>query len=149
MRRPDQSTKPYAVRALIVQDGKILFIHHKFRDRSMFNKWTFPGGRLDDHEADPIAALHREMREELSLDVEIIGRIGVFYSRANLDYTIYGARPLGPIGAVKNDEIHDYTWLTPAEVYEWHTKERLQFGFEMRAVSSFLKSFPNMDQSIS
>jgi 8-oxo-dGTP pyrophosphatase MutT (NUDIX family) len=144
MSQPGEQTKPYAVRALLIQEGKILFIHHKFRDKAMFNKWTFPGGRLDEDEADPIAALHREMREELSLDIEVFGKIGVFYSRAKLDYTIYGARPLGPIGPVKGDEIHDFIWLTPAEVYEWHTKERLQFGFEMDVVSSFLRSFPEI-----
>ena len=142
MRQNHKSGKtPYAVRALLIKDGKILFIHHKFRNRAMFNKWTFPGGRLDEDEADPLEALHRELREELSVDVEIIGKIGVYYSRARLDYTIYGVRPLGPIGPIKTDEIRDFTWLTPAEVYEWHSKERLQFGFEMKAVSAFLKTY--------
>ena len=134
--------KPYAVRALLVQEEKILFIHHAFKNPEMFGKWTFPGGRLDAHEIDPLVTLHREMQEELSLEIDIIGKVGVFYSRANLDYTIFGARPLGPIGPLQTDEIRDVTWLTPAEVYEWHTKENLQFGFEMDAVSAYLKTFP-------
>ena len=134
--------KPYAVRALIVKDEKILLIHHAFKNPSMFGRWTFPGGRLDPDETDPLVTLHREMQEELSLEIEVIGEVGVFYSRANMDYTIFGVRPLGSIGPLQTNEIRDVTWLTPAEIYEWHTKEKLQFGFEMDAVSAYLKAFP-------
>ncbi len=137
-----KSEKPYAVRALLVKDEKILFIHHAFANPALFDKWTFPGGRLDSHEIDPLVTLHREMQEELSVDIEIVGKVGVYYSRAGRDYTIFGARPLGPIGPLKLDEIRDITWLTPAEVYQWHVREKLHFGFEMQAVSAYLKKFP-------
>jgi len=126
---------------LLVEDKKILFIHHLFKDPAMFDKWTFPGGRLDPHESDPLVTLHREMQEELSVEIEVVGKVGVFYSRSGWDYTIYGARPLGSIGPLKEDEIKEIAWLTPAEVYEWHSKEKLQFGFEMQAVSTYLKKF--------
>ncbi len=134
--------KPYAVRVILIKEGKILFIHHRFKNPAMFNKWTFPGGRLDDHETDPLVTLHREMQEELSVEIEVIGRVGVFFSRANRDYTIFAARPLGPIGPLQQEEIKDVAWLTPATVYQWHTNERLQFGFEMAAVSAYLKTYP-------
>lgn len=133
--------KPYAVRALLVQNGQILLIHHVFRDPAFFDKWTFPGGRLDPDETDPVAALHREMREELSLEIEVLGSLGIFYSRSGFDYTIFAARPLGPIGPLQPNEIRAITWLTPAEVYQWYTQEKLQFGFEMQAVSVYLKKF--------
>jgi 8-oxo-dGTP diphosphatase len=138
----DTITKPYGVRALLIKDGKILFIHHMFNDPDLFGKWTFPGGRLDPHETDPLATLHREMAEELSAEIEVIGTVGVFYSRSGADYVIFAARPAGSIGPVKDDEIREVAWLTPAEVYEWHIKEKLQFGFEMQAVSQYLKKFP-------
>ncbi|GAB4441620.1 MAG: hypothetical protein Kow0031_23650 [Anaerolineae bacterium] len=138
---PNPAKKPYAVRALIVNNGEILFIHHRFKNPAMFNKWTFPGGRLNQNETDPLQALHREMKEELSVEVEVFGKIGVFYSRARLDYTIYGATVLGSIGPLNEEEIRDTTWLTPAEVYNWHTRGRMQFGFEMKAVSAYLKKF--------
>jgi 8-oxo-dGTP pyrophosphatase MutT (NUDIX family) len=133
--------RPYAVRAVLVEAKSILFIHHVFNDPTLFGKWTFPGGRLDPDEFDPLAALHREMREELSVDIEVLGTLGVYYSRAGMDYAIFAARPLGPLGPLKTDEIRDITWLTPAEVYEWYTQEKLQFGFEMKAVSAYLKLF--------
>ncbi len=131
--------KPYAVRALVVDKQQILLINHVFKDRAMFGKWTFPGGRLDPDERDPLVALHRELLEELSVEVEILGCLGVFYSRSGLDYTIFVAQPLGPIGPLKSDEIRAVAWLTPAEVYEWYTQEKLQFGFEMKVVSAYLK----------
>lgn len=134
--------KPYAVRALLIKDRKILLIHHIFKNPELFGKWTFPGGRLDPDETDPLATLHREMQEELSVDIEVVGQVGLFYSRAGLDYLIYAARPLGPIGPLQKDEIREVAWLTPAELYQWYAKEKLQFGFEMEAVSVYLKKFP-------
>ncbi len=107
----------------------------------MFDKWTFPGGRLDPGETDPLAALHREVHEELSLDIEVLGRLGCFYSRSGFDYTIFVARPLGPVGPLNPEEIRETTWLTPAEAYEWYRKEKFQFGFEMKAILAYLKKF--------
>jgi 8-oxo-dGTP pyrophosphatase MutT (NUDIX family) len=107
----------------------------------MFGKWTFPGGRLDPEEVDPVAALHREVQEELSVDIELLGQLGVFYSRSGLDYTIYAARPLGSVGPLQSDEIREVIWLTPAEIYDLYAKDKLQFGFEMEAVSLYLKQF--------
>ena len=98
-----------------------------------------PGGRLDPEETEPLAALHREMQEELSIEIEVLGKLGCFYSRSGRDYTIFAARPLSPIGPVQTDEIREITWLTPTEIYEWHRQDKLQFGFELEAVSVYLK----------
>jgi len=73
----------------------------------MFGRWTLPGGRLDPDETDPQAALRREMREELSVEIELLGTVGRFYSRAGSDYMIFAARPLGPIGPLQKDEVRD------------------------------------------
>ena len=49
-----------------MKDNKVLLVHHK-----KFNKWTPPGGHIEDGEtADQ--ALIREWKEELSLDIAII-----------------------------------------------------------------------------
>jgi 8-oxo-dGTP pyrophosphatase MutT (NUDIX family) len=126
---------------MLIEEGKILFIHHLFNNPALFGKWTFPGGRLNPDEIDPLITLHREMREELSVEVEVIGEVGVFYSRSGADYTIFAARPLGPLGPIQADEIKEIAWLTPAEVYEWHTKEKLQFGFELDVICTYLKTY--------
>jgi 8-oxo-dGTP pyrophosphatase MutT (NUDIX family) len=129
------------VRALLVRDGQILLIHHRFKNPAMFDQWTFPGGRLDPDDSDVLSALHREMQEELSVDIEVLGELGVFYSRFGMDYTIFSARPLSDLGPFQSDEIREVLWLTPAEIYEFHANDKLQFGFEMDAVSVYLKQF--------
>ena len=115
-------------RAVLVEDKHILLIHHHFNDPSLFDKWTFPGGRLDPEEVDPLIALHREMREELSIEIEVLGELGVFYSRSGMDYTIFAARPLGPLGPLKADEIREITWLTPAEALTPSVLEEMDRG---------------------
>jgi 8-oxo-dGTP pyrophosphatase MutT (NUDIX family) len=50
----------------LVKDGKVLLVHHK-----KFNKWTPPGGHLEENET-PDQAVIREWKEELSLDVEVL-----------------------------------------------------------------------------
>ena len=81
------------------------------------------------------------MQEELSVEIEVLGKLGVFYSRSGMDYTIFAARPLDEVGPLQPDEIREVLWLTPAEIYELHTADKLQFGFEMEAVSAYLKQF--------
>ena len=75
------------------------------------------------------------------LEIDILAELGVFYNRSGLDYTIYVARPLGPVGPLQFEEVRRVAWLTPAEIYELYVKDRLQFGFEMEAVSAYLKWF--------
>jgi ADP-ribose pyrophosphatase YjhB (NUDIX family) len=129
------------VRAVLVRNGQILLIHHRFKDPAMFDKWTFPGGRLNPDDTDGLSALHREMQEELAVDIEVLGQLGVFYNRWGMDYTIFAARLLTEIGPLQRDEIREIRWLTPAEIYEYHANDKLQFGFEMDAVSAYLKQF--------
>jgi 8-oxo-dGTP pyrophosphatase MutT (NUDIX family) len=135
------SKKPYAARAFIVQDGCILFIHHTLKNPAIVGKWTLPGGRLDPHETQAVDALHREIQEELSLEIEILEELGCFYNRSGLEYRVFIARKLGEIGPLKKDEVREFAWLMPAEVYELHAKDKLQFGFEMEAVLTYLKKF--------
>jgi len=133
--------RPYAARAFIVQDGHILFIHHMFKNPALNGKWTLPGGRLDPHETHPVEALHRELQEELSVEIEIIEELGCFYTRSGLEYCVFVARKKGEIGPLKQDEVREFAWLMPADVYELHTKDKLQFGFEMDVVLAYLKKY--------
>jgi ADP-ribose pyrophosphatase YjhB (NUDIX family) len=56
------------VAGYIVHNNKVLLIHHKKLD-----KWIPPGGHIDENET-PDDALKREMKEELNLEIEILGR---------------------------------------------------------------------------
>ncbi|MFC1801407.1 NUDIX hydrolase [Nanoarchaeota archaeon] len=55
------------VSGYLIQDGKLLLIHHKKLD-----KWLPPGGHIDENET-PDDSLVREFKEEVGLDIELVG----------------------------------------------------------------------------
>ncbi len=61
------------VAAAIVRDGRVLVCRRK--EGAYAGQWEFPGGKVEVGENER-AALVRECREELGLDVAVAGRIG-------------------------------------------------------------------------
>lgn len=61
------------VAGLIVRDGKLLITQRGpiQKQPELALKWEFPGGKVESNES-PHAALIRELREELGVDVEIL-----------------------------------------------------------------------------
>lgn len=57
----------FTVSLFIVQDGKVLVIHHK-----KLGQWLPIGGHIELDE-DPEQAAYREAREESGLEIELIG----------------------------------------------------------------------------
>jgi 8-oxo-dGTP diphosphatase len=70
------------------EDGRVLLIQHFYRKR-----WGIPGGLLNRHEQGAAAAV-REVREEVGLDIELVGEPAVVVDpvprRVDL---VYRARP--------------------------------------------------------
>jgi len=60
--------------AIIERDGKFLIARRPDDGRHLARKWEFPGGKVDPGES-AIAALARELREELEVEVEIGERL--------------------------------------------------------------------------
>jgi 8-oxo-dGTP pyrophosphatase MutT (NUDIX family) len=56
------------VRAIIIEEDKILLMHRVVGEREY---WIFPGGGVEDNDADLEAALIRECEEELGVQVEV------------------------------------------------------------------------------
>lgn len=52
---------------VIIQDGSI-FLTKRHEDAHQGGKWEFPGGKVEDGET-VAEALHRELQEEISIDV--------------------------------------------------------------------------------
>lgn len=81
----------YSVGAMcIVQraDGRVLFVRHTYRRR-----WGVPGGLLNRRE-DPWHAARREAREEVRLDIDLIGQPAVVVEpRSRRVDLIFRARP--------------------------------------------------------
>lgn len=64
----------HVVAGLLIEDGKV-FIARRHDHDSSGGKWEFPGGKVEENEA-PQSALVRELREELSIEVEVIRLFG-------------------------------------------------------------------------
>lgn len=63
-----QLTQDWTAGAFIVYQGRVLLIwHHKLKC------WLCPGGHLEENE-DPEEGLRREIREEVGLEIELIGQ---------------------------------------------------------------------------
>ena len=65
-----------AVKALIVQNGKVLLIKRSSHDSHKPGVWEFPGGRLEPGE-DPLKGLIREVKEEVGLNISVLNPLTV------------------------------------------------------------------------
>lgn len=64
-----------AVKAVIVKDHKFLIVKQSLKNKEI---WDLPGGKIEYGET-PYEALHREIKEEVSLEIEIKKNIGVWW----------------------------------------------------------------------
>ncbi len=65
--QPDTPVALVSAVALVDIDGRILLAQRP-EDKSMTGLWEFPGGKVDEGET-PEAALIRELKEELAIDI--------------------------------------------------------------------------------
>ena len=104
-----------AVSAAIFRDDKILLVRRaRFPARGLY---SLPGGRVEFGETLQ-AALHREVDEETSLRIEIIGLAGwrevVPGTTGGGHYLIMSFAARWASGeVVLNDELDDFRWLPP------------------------------------
>ena len=112
----DQSFKRRpGVYAVLVRDGLILLTHQA----APVPEYQLPGGGIDPGEH-PIAALHREVREETGWKIDVTRRLGAFRRYTYLpDYgfwaekvcAVYLARPIYRLGP-PTEPGHLAVWMT-------------------------------------
>jgi 8-oxo-dGTP pyrophosphatase MutT (NUDIX family) len=95
--------------------GRLVFVRHTYGDR---RSWELPGGGLHRRE-DPEAAVRREMREELGLELEGLhaaGRVEVASHHKHTELLLFEGRAAGG-GALRVDagEIAEVRWASPAQ----------------------------------
>jgi 8-oxo-dGTP diphosphatase len=98
-------------------DGRVLLIRHLYRQR-----WGVPGGLLQRRET-PNDAARREVREEVGLDVELIGEpaVNVDADPRRIDI-VFRARPVDETDADRvrpsSVEVLEARWFHPTELPE-------------------------------
>lgn len=104
------------VYAILWRDGRILLT---YQDHPEY-EFQLPGGGVDPGEA-PLAALHREVREETGWRIAPLRRLGTFRRfaflpeyelRAEKLCTVYLARPVRPLGPPA-EAGHSSHWFDP------------------------------------
>jgi 8-oxo-dGTP diphosphatase len=115
---PRRDRPVLVVAAAIVDDldaPRLLLTARRRTPQALAGRWEFPGGKADPHET-PVEALHREIREELGVSVElgaeIAGPDGDGGWRISSRYTLrlWAARVVDgePEPLVEHDELR---WL--------------------------------------
>jgi 8-oxo-dGTP pyrophosphatase MutT (NUDIX family) len=93
--------------------GRMLFVRHTYGDRAA---WELPGGTLRRRE-DPAAAVRREMREELGIDLVDLRRLGAADVAGDHKTTLihcFEARTGGAPLRLAGGEIAEARWAPPA-----------------------------------
>ena len=109
-----------AVKALIEKDGKFLVVKMTVIDKEL---WDLPGGKVEFGES-PYETLHREVKEETNLEVEINKTLGMFWFFRKKDghqvvCNTFLCKPKHDnIDLTKNvtkESINEFRWVTKEE----------------------------------
>lgn len=127
-----KTTTP-AVKALIENDSRFLTIQTEDSSTEEdYLRWGLPGGRIEYGES-PQEALRREVREEVSIDIEIHETIDVFHfywKNMEIVPTVFLCSPKGKasIESAKSNfqNIVNYDWVRPEEFLEREALEELK-----------------------
>ena len=104
------------VAGLVIEDHRVLITQRR-ADQSLPLQWEFPGGKVEPGEA-PVAAIERELREEIGARVEV-GRIWdvLFHAYPAFDLVmlVYACRLL-PGEVARVVEVADLVWVATSEL---------------------------------
>ncbi|MEN9640510.1 MAG: hypothetical protein RLZZ262_2379 [Bacteroidota bacterium] len=97
--------------AVIQMEDKILAVQRS-EHMKMPLKWEFPGGKIENHE-DVITCIHREIQEELNIQIEIEAELPIVeysYPDFNIELVPFLARHLS--GEIRLTEHKTYLLLS-------------------------------------
>lgn len=107
------------VAALIYKEGKVLIAKRSTGDSSVFGKWEFPGGKVENGE-DEKHAIEREIKEEFELIIKakkfVINNI-CEYPNKTVDLRLYECKYID--GNYKLHDHSEYKWVSPSELLSY------------------------------
>ena len=108
-------TRKLVVAALVRRGGRILMSRRR-PDQPMPNLWEFPGGKVEPGEA-PVAALAREVREELGCEIEVGGIYEVvFHAYPEFDLVMMVYAATVSRGVPRAVEVAEVAWIEAAQI---------------------------------
>jgi 8-oxo-dGTP diphosphatase len=125
--RKDESAKPVvlvAAAALVRSDGRLLLAQRP-KGKAMAGLWEFPGGKVEAGET-PQAALKRELKEELGIDVaetdmEAFSFASHAYERFHLLMPVFLIRQWE--GEIEAREGQQVAWVSAMEIGSYPAPE--------------------------
>lgn len=107
------------VAALIEKDNKILIAKRSTGDKSVFGKWEFPGGKVEENE-DEFHAIEREILEEFELEIKakefIVNNICEYPGKI-VDLRLYSCDYIS--GKFKLHDHFEYKWVKKEEILNY------------------------------
>jgi 8-oxo-dGTP diphosphatase len=108
-------TRKLVVAALVRRSGQILMSRRR-PDQPMPNLWEFPGGKVEPGEA-PVAALAREVREELGCEIDVGGIYEVvFHAYPEFDLVMMVYTATVSRGVPRAVEVAEVAWIEAARI---------------------------------
>ena len=105
---------------MIERDGKYLITQRR-PTATLPLLWEFPGGRVEEGESDE-AALARELKEEMEIDVTVGDRVihvQHSYPHYDIDFRVYRCRLTSPESAIQHLRVHDHRWVTLEQMSQY------------------------------
>ena len=103
------------VAAMLEKGGKYLITQRR-PTASLPLLWEFPGGRVEEGETDE-AALARELREEMGIEVDVRERVihvEHSYPDYDIDFRVYRCKLVS--GEIAHGSVHDHRWVQPQDL---------------------------------
>lgn len=145
-----------AVKCILEQNNKILFIKEPKKSSWRPGTWSLPGGKIDPNES-YLDAVSREMKEETGLRVKVNGLLKIIEIIRDINketrlvhHYIFSVKKTG--GNFKNPDYHveDFSWFTKNDVSrmpiknlsEYYYKDLIReyFAYERKVVDLSLMS---------
>ena len=106
------------VASVIKKDNKYL-IAQRNRNKHFSYHWEFPGGKVDQGETFE-SALHREIKEELSIEIKIHEKISSQKHKDDkIDVEVHYFLCEHSSGKIKLSEHEDISWATKEDLFDY------------------------------